>query len=194
MCSWSGLIVAAGEALSRLKDCFLSLRSRGTKGARSWCVEFAMCSGWWLTSEHLRAAGPKASGDQKPLNQRSKRLCGRQLEVPTVQIKSSPSRSSCRDGSAGGLGDLKSGPGLNLAGISWLLWNTNLAKNPFVSNGGENGGQAAVLIRGTVLPPGPALLPTSVSTSRWKALLRSWSDGSALLPSASVSEMAKLKC
>lgn len=36
---------------------------------------------------------------------------------------------------AGGLKDLKSGLMLNFAGISWLLRNTNLAKNPIVSNG-----------------------------------------------------------
>lgn len=36
---------------------------------------------------------------------------------------------------AGGLKDLKSGLMLNFVGISWLLGNMNLAKNPIVSDG-----------------------------------------------------------
>lgn len=45
---------------------------------------------------------------------------------------------------AGGLKDLKSALMLNFAGISWLLWNTNLEKNRIVSNGErENRVQAA---------------------------------------------------
>lgn len=145
MCSWSGLIVATGEILSWLKDLFSSLQSRWMKGARSWCVEYVVCSGWWLTSQNFPAAGLKASGDQKPLNKRSKRLCVYQLETQIAQIKRLPERGSCRRMElAGGLRDLKSGLMLNFAGISWLFWNTKLQKIPLcLMEERERRGQAA---------------------------------------------------